>query len=93
LGKQIADTLKKETKPLGFFPKTPAPKVSTTRAAAPPTRANSQTINISQIYNGPSTGSSRNRELDWTLRYASATSAPEGGAGSAPVAAGPVGVN
>lgn len=43
----------------------------------------SSTTNVSVVQNflGPTTGSARNRELDWTLRFASATSSATGGAG------------
>lgn len=88
MGKQIALTLKKDTKAMGLLPRTPAPRVSTSSPARGATPNTNNTVNVNQIYNGPMTGSLLNRELEWTLRYASPTSAPQGATGSSPVAVG-----
>lgn len=63
-------------------PKTPA-------KAAPVTSSTS--VQITQLYTGPTTGADRNKELDWTLRYSSPTAAANSAGGSLPFNT-PVGV-
>lgn len=85
MGKDIGKALK-DVAELKNFPSKGSNQAGNTKSPAKLTTANkSNSVKITQIYNGPSTGSSRNRELDWTLRYGSATSAPDGGAGNVPL--------